>query len=85
MYLITQYKEYIHSNNHDVACSYSIVLYGYRQVLCIEQHMHTLLCPGPVPATVADFWKMIWDQRISIVVMLTRTMEGTKVCVHIYP
>ena len=47
--------------------------------------MHALLCTAPVPATVGDFWQMIWDQRISIVVMLTRTMEGTKVRVNIYP
>ena len=37
---------------------------------------------APVPGTVDDFWQMIWDQRINMVVMLTRTMEGGKVCVH---
>ena len=37
---------------------------------------------APVPGTVDDFWQMIWDQRINMVVMLTRTMEGGKVCAH---
>ena len=35
---------------------------------------------APVPGTVDDFWQMMWDQRINIVVMLTKTMEGSKVC-----
>ena len=39
---------------------------------------------APVPGTVNDFWQMMWDQRINIVVMLTKTMEGSKVqrCTH---
>ena len=37
---------------------------------------------APVPGTVDDFWQMILDQRINIVVMLTTTMEGGKVCAH---
>ena len=40
--------------------------------------MHT----APVPGTVDDFWQMIWDQSIYMVVMLTTTMEGGKVCAH---
>ena len=39
---------------------------------------------APVPGTVDDFWQMMWDQRINMVVMLTKTMEGGKVCAHIY-
>ena len=42
----------------------------------------TLVCPAPVPGTVDDFWQMAWDQQINIVVMLTKTMEGSKVCHH---
>ena len=41
-----------------------------------------MVCTAPVPGTVDDFWQMIWDQRINIVVMLSRTMEGSKVCGH---
>ena len=37
---------------------------------------------APVPGTVDDFWQMMWEQRINMVVMLTRTMEGGKVCTH---
>ena len=41
-----------------------------------------MVCTAPVPGTVDDFWQMIWDQRINIVVMLSRMMEGSKVCGH---
>ena len=41
-----------------------------------------MICTAPVPGTVDDFWQMIWDNRIDIVVMLTKTMEGKKVHAH---
>ena len=41
-----------------------------------------MICTAPIPGTVDDFWQMIWDNRIDIVVMLTKTMEGKKVHAH---
>ena len=35
---------------------------------------------GCLQNTVADFWRMIWQEKIGIIVMLTRTMERSKVC-----
>ena len=32
-----------------------------------------------MPTTVGDFWRMIWEQQISTVVMLTKFVEGGKV------
>ena len=34
---------------------------------------------GPKPETVNDFWKMVWEQETSVIVMLTQTMEKGKV------
>lgn len=34
---------------------------------------------GPLEATVADHWTMIWQERISVVVMLTNLMEDDTV------
>ena len=30
------------------------------------------LSKGPLPETLADFWRMVWEQRSSTIVMLTR-------------
>jgi len=39
---------------------------------------------GPLPETSADFWLMIWEQRSTLVVMLTMTVERGRVKCHQY-
>lgn len=34
---------------------------------------------APVPNTFEDFWRMIWEQKSSVIVMLTREEEAGKV------
>ena len=31
---------------------------------------------GPMPSTVNDFWRMLWEQRSTVVVMLTDLREN---------
>ncbi|XP_061088124.1 receptor-type tyrosine-protein phosphatase H-like [Conger conger] len=41
---------------------------------------------GPLPATVNDFWRMIWEQRTHTVVMVTNCKEGERVkCEQYWP
>lgn len=41
---------------------------------------------GPLPATFGDFWRMVWEQNSSIVVMLTKEIESGKLkCDHYWP
>ncbi|XP_071083308.1 uncharacterized protein [Haliotis cracherodii] len=41
---------------------------------------------GPMPKTVGDFWRMVWQEETNIVVMLTRLREGIKVkCEKYWP
>ena len=34
---------------------------------------------GPLPTTIEDFWRLVWEQRCSAIVMLTHLVEGDKV------
>ncbi|XP_065522870.1 receptor-type tyrosine-protein phosphatase N2 isoform X6 [Lathamus discolor] len=41
---------------------------------------------GPLPATVADFWQMVWENGCVVIVMLTPLVEnGVKQCYHYWP
>jgi tyrosine-protein phosphatase non-receptor type 4 len=39
---------------------------------------------GPLPETSGDFWQMVWEQRSSLVVMLTTNMERGRIKCHQY-
>ena len=35
---------------------------------------------APIPDTIPDFWRMIWEQESSTIVVLSKETEGEKVC-----
>ncbi|PKS09661.1 hypothetical protein jhhlp_004281 [Lomentospora prolificans] len=43
-----------------------------------------LATQGPLPATFEDFWTVIWDQDVRVIVMLTAESEGGQLKCHAY-
>jgi len=39
---------------------------------------------GPLPHTTYDFWRMVWEQKSSIILMLTKLIEDGRVKCHQY-
>jgi protein tyrosine phosphatase/rhodanese-related sulfurtransferase len=39
---------------------------------------------GPLPATFDDFWSIVWDQDVRVIVMLTAESEGGQLKCHSY-
>jgi len=41
---------------------------------------------GPLPKTITDFWLMVWEQEVSVIVMVTGIKEGGRVkCERYWP
>ena len=49
-------------------------------------HVSDSHCVGPLPRTLVDFWRMIWQERPPVIVMLTNLKEGKKIkCQKYWP
>ncbi|KAA0202972.1 hypothetical protein HAZT_HAZT005572 [Hyalella azteca] len=45
-----------------------------------------IACQGPKPGTVPDFWHMVWQEQVKIIVMLTDCYEGREAkCATYWP
>lgn len=67
------------SSNGDGGCDYINANYvqGAGDTVYISAQ-------APIPNTFGDFWRMVWEQKVHIVVMLTRLIEGGLPKAHKY-
>ncbi|XP_062415949.1 receptor-type tyrosine-protein phosphatase H-like isoform X3 [Pungitius pungitius] len=68
--------------NHSGASDYINACYmpGYKS------DRDYIATQGPLPATVNDFWRMIWEQRVKGIVMVTNCTEGGRTkCEQYWP
>ncbi|CAO3668436.1 unnamed protein product [Rhizopus stolonifer] len=50
----------------------------------VEKDRKYIATQGPLPTTMNDFWKMVWDQESDVIVMLTNEEELQKNKCHLY-
>ncbi|KAF8557387.1 hypothetical protein OG21DRAFT_1601668 [Imleria badia] len=50
---------------------------SYVQPLCTRKRY--IATQGPLPSTYVDFWTLVWEQNVHVIVMLTREIENAMV------
>nr|XP_033477812.1 receptor-type tyrosine-protein phosphatase C isoform X2 [Epinephelus lanceolatus] len=70
------------TGNGEAGCDYinASFIDGYKE------SKKYIAAQGPKEETVSDFWRMVWEQQSSIIVMVTRCEEGNRVkCAQYWP
>lgn len=50
----------------------------------VNSRKHYIATQGPLPGTTKDFWQVVWENEVSVIVMLTKTVEGGQAKCHEY-
>ncbi|GAB1313691.1 phosphotyrosine-specific ptp2-like protein [Madurella fahalii] len=64
----------------DGACDYV----NASHIQANRSHKRYIASQGPLPATFEDFWSVVWDHDVRVIVMLTAESEGGQLKCHPY-
>ena len=57
-----------------------------QRTLSISCKRYHTIPVGPLPKTLVDFWRLVWQERTPSIVMITNLEEGTKIkCQRYWP
>ncbi|RYP40819.1 hypothetical protein DL767_001465 [Monosporascus sp. MG133] len=68
------------ADREEGACDYINASY----IKASRSNKRYIASQGPLPATFEDFWSVIWDQDVRVIVMLTAESEGGQLKCHPY-
>ncbi len=51
--------------------------YLYGGIDGVEKNMY-IATQGPLESTIIDFWRVVWEHKITVVAMLAREYEGSR-------
>ncbi|XP_023810039.1 receptor-type tyrosine-protein phosphatase C isoform X4 [Oryzias latipes] len=75
-------RVHLSTGNGEPGCDYinASFIDGYKEP------KKYIAAQGPKDETVLDFWRMVWEQQSSIIVMVTRCEEGNRIkCAQYWP
>ncbi|XP_023195316.1 receptor-type tyrosine-protein phosphatase C isoform X2 [Xiphophorus maculatus] len=75
-------RVHLTTGNGEAGCDYinASFIDGYKEP------KKYIAAQGPKDETVSDFWRMVWEQQSSIIVMVTRCEEGNRIkCAQYWP
>ena len=61
--------------NENPQTDYFVVTVGQGQ----KHQREFIAAQGPLPGTIDDFWRMVWENRVCVMVMLTQCVEKGRV------
>ena len=67
----------VRNGNTFIAEGCSLIMFQVSAKM--EKRRAYIVAQGPMPSTVRDFWRMVWQEQVNTIVMLTQCNEGGKV------
>ena len=65
---------------------YSLIGPYLPKLVCVGSAVTYCSPAGPLPKTIVDFWRLVWQEKPPTIVMVTNLKEGTKIkCQQYWP